>query len=219
MESDPGTNQSSIFLAGEGDNWFSRNVNSLTGKSPSKDVAHIIRNIPTEGFLIEKILEIGCSNAFKLEELCKHFLAFGFGIDPSTVAIQAGLNRLDPSNYSLRVGTSADLPFPTQTFKIVFFSFCLYLVNDSEYELSLTEADRVLKHGGFLIINDFDYGSRAMMEYAHDARINSFKRVYDISKINNNKYHLVSKESYSHRSPNFDLDQNERIACQIYFKE
>ena len=63
-------------------------------------------------------------------------------------------------------GFSDKIPFNDEFFDLVHLGF-LYLVDRSYYLRSISEADRVLKFGGFLSIIDFDTPFQYSNKYKH----------------------------------------------------
>lgn len=58
--------QDNIFLNSEGDNWFKRNANSLVG---TRDDDFVINLIQLYNIAPKKVLEIGASNGWRLNEI------------------------------------------------------------------------------------------------------------------------------------------------------
>jgi len=117
--------QKDIFLKHEGDQWFARN-------SAAIDVRENERNDPlnlilTEsGILPARVLEVGCSNGWRLGKLRKVWTGACFsGVDPSLKAIEEGRARYP--EFDLRQATADNLPFESQSIDLLVFGFCLYL--------------------------------------------------------------------------------------------
>lgn len=219
------TNQTKSFLqGGEADNWYARNKTALMQPPETKDefpdVAHIFSTLHPFKDKLNSILELGCSNGAKLEQLCHKFNATGQGIDPSQLAVNEGNQRLSrQKQVKLHVGTASSLPFETDMFDLVYFGFCLYLIDRDDLLMAAAEADRVLKKGGFLVIHDFDPTHRHKREYHHKEGVFSYKQDYAKLFSESGLYYLVSKYSFSHRQPFFDYDGNERVSLTLLFKE
>lgn len=148
MENSP--TQESAFLNGEANNWFNRNKEGLRSPDGSIGVNSVTAMLLPFKDEISRMLEIGCSDGSKLRSLCKNLDADAFGIDPSSDAISAGNNVVDSAvQMNLTVGTASDLPFESAFFDVVFFGFSLYLVDRNKLFQAVSEADRVLKPGGF----------------------------------------------------------------------
>jgi ubiquinone/menaquinone biosynthesis C-methylase UbiE len=168
---------------------------------------------------VSSVLEIGCSNGAKLEQICGLLDAKGQGIDPSQRAVDEGNGRLSGSGVELHVGTASRLPFDRGAFDVVYFGFCFYLLDRQDLFAAMAEADRVLKSGGFLAITDFDPIHRHKRPYHHKDGVFSFKQDYSRIFIESGLYCLVSQNSFSHRQPFFDADGNERVSTTLLFKE
>jgi ubiquinone/menaquinone biosynthesis C-methylase UbiE len=204
------TNQKEIFVKSEGNSWFDRN--NRCAKVDSADIA-IIKKY-TKDFT-GKILEIGCSNGSKLNVLRGE--GEGCGIDPSEKAIKEGIATYPDLN--LFVGTSDKLHFQENYFDIVIFGFCLYLVDRELVFRTLSEADRVLKDKGFLIITDFDPSLNIKKKYHHCDGVFSYKQQYENLFLSNPIYTLIEKKSYSHHGVDFHPDKDERVATTVLYKD
>ncbi len=214
--------QSATFLESEGDAWFSRNqeqVESLNAQSVEVDF--ICDSLKPFISSLQNILEIGCGSGKKLAKLAQYFEASGFGIDPSQMAINRAKQVLphNDSTLNFEVGLATDLPYQDEKFDLVFFGFCLYLIPPSEIYRAIMEANRVLKHGGFLAILDFDYGSLRINPYKHAKGIFTHKNNYSQMFTSSGHYSLVSKWSLNHASDYFAKEREERISIEILFKE
>lgn len=158
----------------------------------------------------------------KLSHLCQYFGASGRGVDPSPKAVKDGNDSFvqqGATNIKLEVGTAAALAYPDQSFDLVYFGFCLYLVDRDEIYRVVAEADRVLKKGGFLAVLDFDPAVRHKRPYHHQPGLFSFKTQYSNFFVANGHYHLVAKESFSHGTAHFAKDSDERVSVDVLFKE
>ena len=211
--------QSSIFLEGEGDNYFLRNKAALEVRSVASEIAWLGQALYPFKDKVNSVLEIGCSNGAKLEQICGLLDAKGQGIDPSKQAVDEGNRRLSGRGAQLHVGTASHLPFDRLSFDFAYFGFCLYLLDRQDLFTALAEADRVLKFGGFLAITDFDPIQRHKRPYHHKEGVFSFKQDYSKVFTESGLYYLVSKNSFSHRQSFFDPDGNERVSTTLLFKE
>lgn len=214
-------NQSSAFLKGEADKWYERNK-SVASKEEHYDTASIKRVLLPFKQNIGDILEIGCSSGAKLEQLCDFFDASGKGVDPSALAVKEGNEFLSQQgkNISLQVATACALPFESNKFDLVYFGFCLYLIEPDSLYRAIAEADRVLKKGGFLIVHDFDPGKRYKREYHHKPGLFSYKNAYSELFTAAGHYYLVSKESFSHEGlSSFSINRDNRVSVCILYKE
>ncbi len=209
--------QSQIFLDYEGDRWFKRNQPSENGESKFYEIETIKRALRGERQSINNVLEIGCGNGVKLNDLCQFFNANGCGVDPSSAAITNG-NQAH-SNLNLTVATASSLPYVNNFFDLVYFGFCLYLVDREDVYKAVAEADRVLKSGGYLAILDFDPKHRHKRPYHHAPGLFSYKTSYSDFFTAAGHYYLVAKDSFSHGETYFSKDSDERISICILYKE
>src|SRR5690242_6309262 len=146
-------NQTEAFLGGEGDCWYERNRSAIESEPSTYDEETICQTVQPFRPEINRILEIGCSSGIKLERLCDHLDAVGRGIDPSTKAIEAGNRRFaatDKKHLELIVGSADALPFQDREFDLVYLAFCLVYIDRDRLFSAISEADRVLRSGGFL---------------------------------------------------------------------
>ena len=218
------TSQSDMFLEGEGDNYFRRNKPTLDSVvtaygNETSEVDWLCRALTPFQEQIHSVLEIGCANGAKLERMCSALGAKGAGIDPSALAVADGNQRLQDGKIRLHTGTASSLPFEPQSFDFVYFGFCLYLLDRHDLFPAMSEADRVLKNGGFIAITDFDPIQQHKRPYHHKEGIFSYKQDYSKLLLGSGMYFLVSKTSFSHRWPYFDADGGERVSTSLLFKE
>ena len=215
------SSQSSLFLNGEGDAWFARNSESTYESKSTSDINFICSTLEEFKSSIFRVLEIGCGGGAKVKTLSDYFNAEGHGIDPSKVAIESANNRFGGSESKLhfQTGLATDLPFEDNSFDLVFFGFCLYLVPPDEIFKAVTEANRVLKQAGFLAILDFDYGQLRVNPYKHAEGINSYKNNYSHLFTSSGYFHQVSKWSFSHIGDSFIQDKDERLSIEVLYKE
>jgi ubiquinone/menaquinone biosynthesis C-methylase UbiE len=217
-------NQTSAFRDGEADLWYARNNTVLNRAGISKEELTFERKelcSTLEPFKqnIKRVLEIGCSSGQKLQALSAVLEASGDGIEPSKLAVDEGNRRLKNSNVHLKCGTADQITYGSNSFDLVYFGFCLYLFDRSNLFASLSEADRVLKKGGFLAITDFDPGVKSKRPYIHKAGIFSYKQDYSKFYTESGLYYLVGKKSFSHRQAFFDFDSDERVSLTVLYKE
>jgi len=169
-----------------------------------------------------EILEIGCSSGYNLAYLCARHNLEGFGIEPSREAIREGTEwaaEHSEVKLHLSVGTSDDLPFEDDLFDIVIFGFCLYCTDRRYLLRSVSESDRVLKHGGFLVIDDFQVPTACRRPNKHDNNLFTFKYDYAQLFLSDPCYSLIERTSYSHSSMGFASEIQERISTSILYKE
>lgn len=211
------SDQKRVFLDGEGDRWFERNREKLRDTSDDFSLRTIKRVVGPHSEKITSILEIGCSNGAKLHDLSTHFSATGFGIDPSKKAITIGEEEYP--NLKLSVGTAQDINHSDESFDLVYFGFCLYLLDRNAVLRAVAESDRVLRSGGFLAILDFEPGGRRRNPYHHRRGVTTFKNSYAEFFTAGGHYYLVAKDSLTNQIRQFSPDRDERVTINVLFKE
>ena len=106
------------------------------------------------------LLEIGCSNGWRLKKLQEKYDCDVYGLDPSAEAIEEAVKSgLDPKRVVL--GTIDSIPAKINVFDVVILGFCMCFVAPEDWVLAVSETARVLKDGGHLIIHDY-LGARAI---------------------------------------------------------
>ncbi len=165
--------QKEIFLQSEGDAWLTRNKQGVAGqKLPDDDalLREIIDFLPANTGGV-KVLEIGCGDGTRLLWLKNNLNADCHGIEPSAQAVAAAHAR----GINVRQGTADALPFDSQNFDIVIFGFCLYLCDREDLFRIASEADRVLRSPGWLMIMDFYSPIPRAKTYHHRPGVHSYK--------------------------------------------
>lgn len=169
--------QKAQFLAGEGDRYFQRNAvdeealreNAL--RDPSADpILSVLAPLKPA-----RILEIGCTNGWRLDVAHQLWDAEVHGVDPSESAIADGQRF---RGVILHVGTADALPLPEASVNCVVFGFCLYLCDRADLFRIASEADRVLTPDGYLVIHDFFPPTPRVRAYAHREGVLSHKMDY-----------------------------------------
>lgn len=218
----PPLSQSKVFLDSEGDHWFKRNKSAISSKTFFYDTEIIKRVLASYKANINSVLEIGCGNGAKLENICSFFNATGSGVDPSSAAIKNGNERFvkqSNKNLKLEISIASKLPYNDSSFDLVYLASCLHWVDRNEIFKVAAEADRVLKPGRFLVVFDFDPGQRHKRAYHHKLGLFTYKNSHSDFFTAGGHYYLVAKESVSHSTNHFSTDINERMSVCILYKE
>jgi len=172
-----------IFLQGEGDNYFERNK--------SKDLASHDFILDTLELKDEKvILEIGCSNGWRLNALYKKDNNRSyFGFDPSSKAIEDGIKN-NP-NLHLWVGTCDKIDMADKSCDIILVPFVFMYIQRDLLLKSVCEIDRILKDNGRLVISDFYPNKPKPNKYKHIEGENYiFKQEYFKIFLSTQNYYL-----------------------------
>lgn len=152
----------------EGDNYFDRNIAHMS--SFQGDI--FSRTLESHDLKGKKVLEIGCSNGFRLARLN----AECYGTDISEKAINEGKKSFPQLHLS--VSPSDRIYFNDNTFDVVIVSFVLHWVLRDKIFKTLSEIDRVLKPGGKLLIQDFFPIAPMVKPYHHQEGLFTYKTFY-----------------------------------------
>jgi ubiquinone/menaquinone biosynthesis C-methylase UbiE len=203
--------QKTAFSEGEGDAWFERNRTKLgVGPDEAEQAIAALQIRP------QRVLEIGCSNGHRLENLRVRFNAECAGIDPSQQAIAKG--RASYPRLSLDIGTADALKFNSAAFDLVIFGFCLYLCDPSDYFRIAAEADRVLANPGWLIVYDFFTALPRRRPYAHRPGLYSHKMEFSRLFTASPAYRLLARR-YCEHSPELTYDPDEAVVIDVLRKD
>jgi SAM-dependent methyltransferase len=214
---DATTRQKQDFLAGEGDQWFKRNRSALVAPSVVRDLTVQRIAAQLKGRPQCRLLEIGCGQGDNLEQLRAACPIEGHGIDPSSEAVATGLARY--AGLQLRTGTADELPYEDASFDVVWFGFCLYLVDRPLLLRAVAEADRILRDNGLLVIVDFDPAAPCVRPYHHRAGLMTYKMDYARLFLANPAYVLAEKHSLSHQDHGWSPDPQERVSISLCRKD
>jgi ubiquinone/menaquinone biosynthesis C-methylase UbiE len=208
--------QSEIFLNSEGDGFYRRNQRDLVEAGTRAQDDQIIRCLRTLPVKPKRILEIGCSNGWRLELMRREFGAECFGIDPSAAAVSEG--GATYPGVSLSTGTAERLPYESDSFELVIFGFCLYLCDRQDLFTIAAEADRVLADGGFLMILDFYPPLPYRNGYKHFGGLYCYKMDYAAMFLWNPTYCLTSRQVFADRASDWK-DPDERLSVVALRKD
>ena len=206
--------QKQIFIKEEGDKWFERNLITKNLKRNTEDpVLKIIKELKLD---YNSVLEVGCSNGYRLNYLKKNGAKL-YGIDPSKKAIDNGLKNFE--NLMLSQGTADQLNFEDDEFDLLIFGFCLYLVDKDDLFKVSSEANRVLKNNGTIIIYDFEPTKEYFKEYHHKKGVLTHKMDYSKMFTWSQNYFLRYKQIFNHDKHRSDiLEEDSRVSVNILVK-
>ncbi len=211
--------QKETFLTGEGDAWYQRN-REATGqagyfdKDPVVAAVGEITRSPLEAGGPLRLLEVGASNGGRLVRLRELYQVDVVGIEPSSAAVaDAQLRGLD-----VTVGTADALPYASAAFDVVVFGFCLYLCDPVDLFRIASEADRVLKSHGWIIIHDFFASIPTARPYSHRPGIYSRKMDYRTLFDWHPSYTCYSHKVGRHQTDMFEDDPDEWVATSVLRK-
>lgn len=207
--------QKKLFLESEGNKWYQRNIK---GKSHAdiieKDL--IIKIVKTLNIKPKRVLEIGCSNGYRLEGMRNLFECECFGIEPSVEAVNEG-QILYPM-ITINQGTSDVIDFTESFFDVVILGFFLYLCDREDLFKIACEVDRVLSDEGCIFILDFNTSFPYKNKYKHCEGVYSYKMDYARMFNWNPIYSIIFHQSFSHGYEYKFNNIDDRIAITVLHK-
>ncbi len=208
--------QKEIFLKSEGDAWFTRNQKKVAARKLPEDDAvlqEILEFLPTSECKL-KVLEIGCGNGTRLAWLKSNLNADCYGIEPSAQAVAEACAK----GINVQQGTADALPFDNQSFDIVIYGFCLYLCDREDLFHIASEADRVLRLPGWLVILDFFSPTPRAGTYHHRPGVQSYKMDYRTLFTWHPNYECMTHKIRHHGATSFTDDADEWVAVSVLRK-
>lgn len=175
--------QSKIMTDSEADAWWSRNHDKLGQADPVSEA------IEGSGITPTSVLEIGCSNGWRLAKLRDKYDCKVLGIEPGKMAaIEAG-------NWRVPVfrSTADALPVADASRDVVIYGFCLYLTDMADWFEIAFEGDRVLSPGGHLVIHDFYASSYFWRAYQHREGLRAHHYAFERLWLCHPHYSLISR--------------------------
>lgn len=174
--------QSQFFIDKEGDRWFERNKPALGQRDPISKAIKDLRLKP------KQVLEIGCSNGWRLAALRDEYGCAVTGLDPS----QAASEDAKKSRVSVWTATAAAMPLRSHAYDLVIYGFCLYLTDPEDWFRIAMEGDRVLADDGHMVIHDFNTGNNAFRRsYEHAEGLFSYHVQFSKLWLAHPWYHRV----------------------------
>ena len=205
-----------FFKNGEANQWFTRNLETLELKDTDEITALLTEWLYPFKEELSEVLEIGCGSGHRLKQISQTLKADGYGVEPSSEAVDYIKNSF-PS-LKAKVGFGDDVPYKNK-FDLVHLGFFLYLVDREVYLRCISEADRLVKSGGFLSIIDFDTPFPYSNEYSHKKGVFSHKKNNSDVFVASGLYSVVNKFQFSHNNFFFDKEINERVSLTLLYKE
>lgn len=208
--------QKDIFLQSEGDAWFHRNQTSIARRKLPDDDAILreIIDLPRLSSGGVRVLEVGCGSGTRLAWLKANLGMACFALEPSAqaVAVARGLG------IEARQGTADVLPFENDVFDLVIFGFCLYLCDRSDLFRIASEADRVLRSPGWLVIEDFFSPAPRSKIYHHRQGVLSYKMDYRLLFTWHPDYECLTHKVRHHAESIYTDDPEEWVAVSVLRK-
>jgi len=127
-----------------------------------------------------KLLDIGCGMGSSIGYLQENYGVYGIGIDPSEKLLN--IARKNYPELKFIKARAENLPFESKEFHMILAECSLSLMKDRKKVLG--EMYRVLKDGGYLVINDVYARETAYLEELEKTSINTCMRsLHDIDEL------------------------------------
>jgi ubiquinone/menaquinone biosynthesis C-methylase UbiE len=182
------------FYNFEGNNYFKRNVNNI-----KKEDDIILKNFDICKYNNLNILEVGCSNGWRLNEFNTLNPSNNYyGTDPSLEAINNGKENF--KNINFIHGTMDKIDLPDLSCDIIFIPFVFMYIDRHLLLKSISEIDRILKDKGKLIITDFYSNIPRKNTYKHINNTYIYKQNYFEIFLSTNNYFLTKLECFNHNT-------------------
>lgn len=162
--------QSQAFINGEGEAWLKRNKAKLGNEDDP-----VLTTMEKYNLKPKRVLEVGCSNGWRLQILEKAWGCFVEGVEP-------GADDIGETLVQVWNGAADNMPYCyANSYDTVIYGWCLYLCDPEDYFRIASEGDRVLSDGGFLILYDFLAEHPYKNKYKHKEGLYSHKM--DFAKL------------------------------------
>ena len=203
--------QVDLFSIGEGDAWFERNRTVLLESEKTDWPSEMLAKLP-EVTSSSSILEIGCANGYRLAYLQKMLAARCVGVEISAQAIKDGLQRY--RNIELHQGSITQVPL-SGMFDVLIVNYVLHWVDRNLLLQALSEIDRLLVNGGYLLLGDFYPNVPVKRAYHHlpDKNVFTFKQDYAKAFKSLGTYKEVDRVCYDHDNTIGESVPESRAMC------
>lgn len=216
--------QDDVFLTREGNQWFARNRNVLGRKGRFDFPLYILQQYFSQVHNdVTKFIEFGCSNGWRLAILRELFGTEKTytGIDSSQDAIEDGKKNF--AGINLIHSTLTNVPDYVSDYDIGIVNFVLHWVDRNTLAKSVSEIDRSIADGGYLLLGDFFPDSAIRRQYHHcpNEEIYTYKQDYSAIFEALGTYKPVYKMVYNHDEPKLGFERttaDNRAVCTLLEK-
>jgi SAM-dependent methyltransferase len=212
--------QTDVFSADEGDNWFRRNRAAFDGAHEHDHAINLLLRL-NERKAVRSVCELGCSNGWRLAAIADLLPRIErlAGSDLSRAAIEDGRRRWP--QLELAIG-SLDDPAVHGSFDVVIVSFVFHWVARERLAASVSAVDGLVRDGGALIIADFLPDRPCARPYHHrsDVELFTYKQDYSRCFIGLGVYAELEREVFAHSGQSSgDIDPQDRAVCALLRKD
>ena len=200
-------NMKSVWINGEGDNYFNRNIGNEINYHDT--IFEFVYKYTTP----ENVLDIGCFDGTRLGFICDMFNCNGTGIDVSKQSIETG--KFKNKNIKLYQNSCENMKFK-QMFDVVIINFVFHWLPRNQLFKCVCNINNSIKTDGFLIIGDFfDEFYKRKYHHLPNKNIYTYKQDYKKMFLTSGLYTLVdSKNEYYDKT-----NKNRKITSILQKKE
>jgi len=203
-----------LLLVKNKNNWFYRNKKNIINHNDDEYINELIR---INNLKAKNILEIGCSNGYKLikyKELLKSNNCFG--VDLSKEAIFDGKKRY--KNLKLLNLSSLDINKIKLNFDLIICGFFLYQLDRNLIFQQFDLIYKKLNKNGYLLIRDFDPLFKHTNTDFNNKKLRTFKMNYDNLLTESGLFELIYKIKYKIKTQDKKKFKSDKISYSLFRK-
>ena len=203
-----------LLLVKNKNNWFYRNKKNIINHNDDEYINELIR---INNLKAKNILEIGCSNGYKLikyKELLKSNNCFG--VDLSKEAILDGKKRY--KNLKLLNLSSLDINKIKLNFDLIICGFFLYQLDRKLIFQQFDLIYKKLNKNGYLLIRDFDPLFKHTNTDFNNKKLRTFKMNYDNLLTESGLFELIYKIKYKTKTQDKKKFKSDKISYSLFRK-
>ena len=203
-----------LLLVKNKNNWFYRNKKNIINQNDDEHINELIR---INNLKAKNILEIGCSNGYKLiqyKELLKSNNCFG--VDLSREAILDGKKRY--KNLKLLNLSSLDINKIKLNFDLIICGFFLYQLDRNLIFQQFDLIYKKLNKNGYLLIRDFDPLFKHTNTDFNNKKLRTFKMNYDNLLTESGLFELIYKIKYKMKTQDKKKFKSDKISYSLFRK-
>lgn len=203
-----------LLLVKNKNNWFYRNKKNIINQNNDEYINELIR---INNLKAKNILEIGCSNGYKLikyKELLKSNNCFG--VDLSKEAILDGKKRY--KNLKLLNLSSLGINKIKLNFDLIICGFFLYQLDRNLIFQQFDLIYKKLNKNGYLLIRDFDPLFKHTNTDFNNKKLRTFKMNYDNLLTESGLFELIYKIKYNMKAKDKKKFKSDKISYSLFRK-
>jgi len=184
----------------EGDRWFLRNKQKL---GDNFDFCLFLLDLYS--IIPKNVLEIGCSNGYRLAKIYERFMSNVVGIEPSKKAIEDGMKKYPFVRFIRAMCETIDID---DKFDLIIVNFVFHWIQRENLYSCVQRIDYLLEDKGYLIIGDFgtDFFIKKVYHHIKDSNFYTWKMAYWKLFTSSGKYIELAKLRFNHDTHRFSSD-------------